>query len=137
MKMQTMTVEPEAVITATDFDRLRHLLDTHRQSDATLRRELQRRTVVAPTQVDRDVVTMHSQVRVRDLRLDETDVYTLVYPDEADLESGRVSVLAPIGTALLGARVGQVVRFEAPSGTRRLRVEQILYQPEAAGDYHL
>lgn len=131
------TPETETVITATDFDRLHHLLDTQWLGDAPLRGELQRRTVVSPTQVPRDVVTMHSQVRVRDLRLDEAELYTLVYPEEADLESGRISVLAPIGTALLGARPGQVVRSDTPSGPRLLKIERILYQPEAAGDYHL
>jgi regulator of nucleoside diphosphate kinase len=63
--------------------------------------------------------------------------YTLVYPDEADFNAGKVSVLAPMGTALLGARAGQVVEFDAPGGRRRMKVVKILDQPEAAGDVHL
>lgn len=80
---------------------------------------------------------MHSQVRIRDLGTDETETFTLVYPDEADIEQGKVSVLAPIGTALLGTHVGQVIEFGVPAGIRQLEVVQILYQPEAAGDLHL
>jgi regulator of nucleoside diphosphate kinase len=60
-----------------------------------------------------------------------------VYPDDADVNDGKLSVLAPLGTALLGASVGDVVEFRTPGGVRRLKVERILYQPEAAGDFHL
>jgi regulator of nucleoside diphosphate kinase len=80
---------------------------------------------------------MRSEVRVRDLADDEIETYTLVYPHEANINEGKLSVLAPLGTALLGARVGQIVEFDAPAGTRRLKVVRILYQPEAAGDLHL
>ena len=83
------------------------------------------------------VVTMHSKASVRGLRADESEIYTLVFPDDADINAGKLSVLAPLGTALLGARAGQVVEFAAPGGTRRLRVEKVLYQPEAAGHLHL
>jgi regulator of nucleoside diphosphate kinase len=64
-------------------------------------------------------------------------VFTLVFPAEADYERGRLSVLAPIGMALLGYRAGETVEWKVPSGVRRLKIEQVLYQPEAAGDYHL
>jgi len=74
---------------------------------------------------------------VRDLKAEESETYTLVYPDAADINEGKRSVLAPLGMALLGAGVGQVVKFDAPAGRRRLKVERILYQPEAAGDFHL
>ena len=80
---------------------------------------------------------MNSRVRLRDLRTGEDETYTLVYPEEADIDEGRLSVLAPLGTALLGSRNGQTIVVNAPGGRRRLKVERILYQPEAAGDYHL
>jgi regulator of nucleoside diphosphate kinase len=99
--------------------------------------ELNRGKVVAPGQTPKGVVTMHSKVRVRDLSDDETETYVLVYPDEADIDAGKLSVLAPLGTALLGTRVGDVVEFDAPAGTRRLKIERVLYQPEASGDLHL
>ena len=115
----------------------------YRQGEAVLEavdwphRPSNRGTVVTPDSVPKGVVTIHSLVRVRDPRSDESETYTLVYPDEADINEGKLSVLAPLGTALLGARVGKVVQFDAPAGPRRLKVEKILYQPEAAGDFHL
>jgi regulator of nucleoside diphosphate kinase len=132
-----------AMITDIDFDRLTQLIDSprFRRTHATLllrlRQELDQGKVVAPDEVPRGTVTMNSRVRVRDLRRGETETYTIVYPDDADIELGRMSVLAPLGTALLGARKGDVVKFEVPAGVRRLEVEKIIYQPEAAGDFHL
>jgi regulator of nucleoside diphosphate kinase len=131
------------IITDKDFDRLRSVVDspryraTHAMLLTALKDELERGKVVAADHVPKRVVTMHSQVRIRDLKADESETYTLVYPEEADINEGKLSVLAPLGTALLGTSVGQVVKFDAPAGQRRLRVEKILYQPEAAGDFHL
>ena len=143
MIAQNVMSAKEIVITEADFDRLSSLLDspryrsTHAASLLTLKDELERGIVVAAGDVPNGVVTMHSQVRVRDLKADEPATYTLVYPDEADINEGKLSVLAPLGIALLGTKVGQVVTFDAPAGPRRLKVEKILYQPEAAGDFHL
>src|SRR5688572_16479392 len=109
----------------------------HAMRLASLQEELNRSKVFHAEKVPRNVVTMHSRVRVWDLGTEESDTYTLVYPVDADIEEGKVSVLAPLGLALLGARVGQVVEFDAPGGLRRLRIQKILYQPEAAGDFHL
>lgn len=139
----TATSKSEILINASDFDRLQKLMKgTHFPSTdvspfVALKAELDRGTVVAPDEVPNVVVTMHSQVRVRDFKSDESFIYTLVYPSEADMESGKLSVLAPLGTALLGTKVGSLIEFRAPVGVRRLRVEKILYQPEAAGDFHL
>jgi regulator of nucleoside diphosphate kinase len=80
---------------------------------------------------------MNSKVRFVDLRTREKETYTLVYPEEADVDLAKLSVLAPLGTALLGASVGDVVECRTPGGVRRLKIERILYQPEAAGDFHL
>src|SRR5688500_8282687 len=131
------------VITDADFDRLNRLAQsrryrtTHSALLADLKDELERGAVVAPSNVHRCVVTMNSRVRVRDLRTGETETYTLVYPEEADINQEKLSVLAPLGTALLCSRAGRTIEVNAPAGTRRLKVERILYQPEAAGDYHL
>ncbi|MCC6423928.1 MAG: nucleoside diphosphate kinase regulator [Phycisphaerales bacterium] len=133
----------DVTITDADFDRLRHLVDSPRyrgvQSAATadLKEELGRGRIVAPNSVPKAVVTMRSQVKVRDMKLDETETYTLVYPEEADINEDKLSVLAPLGRALLGCHVGQVIEFNAPGGKRKLKIEKILYQPEAAGDFHL
>jgi regulator of nucleoside diphosphate kinase len=122
---------------------LKHLVDSpryrvsHAMLTATLRAGLKRSRVVGAESVPDGVVTMNSKVRVRDLKSGESETYTLVFPDDADINDGRLSVLAPLGTALLGAEAGDVVEFAAPAGVRRLKVEKVLYQPEAAGHYHL
>lgn len=132
-----------AVITEADFDRLNGLVHSRQGRvsygplAAALDQELQRGEVVAPARVPKGVVTMNSKVSIRDLRSDEREIYTLVFPKDADINQGRLSVLAPLGTALLGAKAGGVVEVNAPAGVRRIKVERILYQPEAAGDFHL
>jgi regulator of nucleoside diphosphate kinase len=131
------------VITDIDFDRLRAVaqspryLATHASAVAQLRQELDRGEVVPALKVPGQTVTMRSRVRVRDIKRRETATYTLVYPDEADMDEGKVSVLAPLGIALLGARAGATVSVHAPAGVRRLKIERIFYQPESAGDLHL
>jgi len=143
MITQNVLSRTDIIITEKDFDRLQGVVDSprYRATHATLlmglKNELERGKVVAADEVPKRVVTMHSQVRIRDLRTDDLETYTLVYPEDADINDGKLSVLAPLGTALLGTRVGQVVKFDVPAGQRRLKVEKILYQPEAAGDFHL
>ena len=132
--------EKGIVITAADFDRLHGLIESprYRTTHATLllnlKEELGRGKVIRADRVPRNVVTMRSQVCVHDLSSDERENYTLVYPEEADINAGKLSVLAPLGAALLGTRAGQIVKIDAPTGQRRLRAERILYQPEAIGD---
>jgi regulator of nucleoside diphosphate kinase len=99
--------------------------------------ELGRARTVKPTGVPPDVVTMNSTVRLRDLDTGESETYTLVYPEDADASAGRISVLAPVGTAVIGNRMGDTIEWRVPAGLRRLKVEAVLYQPERAGDYHL
>lgn len=102
-----------------------------------LRGELNRAQIVAPQEVPGDVITMNSKVALLDLDTQEEEIYTLVYPENANTNEGKISILAPVGTAMLGYRVGDVFEWEVPAGKRRLRVDKILYQPEAAGDYEL
>jgi regulator of nucleoside diphosphate kinase len=80
---------------------------------------------------------MNSQLKVTDLTTGEKMTFRLVFPSDADFERGKVSILAPIGTALIGYRAGDTVHWQVPSGVRRLRIDEVLYQPEAAGDYNL
>lgn len=103
----------------------------------SLEEEIGRCEIVGPREIPPDVVTINSQVRLRDLDADREMTVTLVFPDQADLEQGRLSVVSPIGTAILGYSVGDVVEWQVRSGTKKIRIEEILYQPEAAGDYHL
>ncbi len=102
-----------------------------------LRGELDRAQIVPPQQIPADVITMNSQVVLVDLDTQEEETYTLVYPEHANTSEGKVSILAPVGTAMLGYRVGDVFEWDVPAGKRRLKVEKILFQPEAAGNYEL
>lgn len=103
-----------------------------------LEEEISRASIIVdPTSTPGDVVTMRSRVRVRDIDTGKESVYTLVYPSESDPMALKVSVLAPIGAALLGCRVGDVVERDIPKGRCRFMIEELIYQPEAAGDYHL
>jgi len=102
-----------------------------------LQAELDRARIVTPQAVPHDVITMNSRVRLIDLDTGEEETYTLVFPENADIEHGRISVLAPVGTAILGYRVGDTFEWDVPAGKRHLQVKRILYQPEAAGDFHL
>ncbi len=131
------------IISDADHQRLEALIDSARMDSrvredylAALEGELRRARVVPAGKVPADVVTMNSVVRLRDLDSDETEEYELVYPADADMAQNRISILAPIGTAILGYRLGDVIEWPVPAGLRRLRVEEVLYQPERAGALH-
>jgi regulator of nucleoside diphosphate kinase len=97
-----------------------------------LRDELERATIVAPRDIPPGVITMNSLITVLDLTGGSRREITLVYPHEAEPASGRISVLAPLGTALLGYREGDEVEWLMPGGIRRLRIESVRSDDEAA-----
>ena len=126
-------------ITEVDFEKLRRLVEGRRSGTGPdagyldiLEQELDRADVVEAEAIPRDVVTMNSEVRLQDLDSDDIKVYRLVFPSQARTENS-ISILAPIGTAMLGYRVGDVIEWRVPKGIRRLKVLDVLYQPEAAG----
>jgi regulator of nucleoside diphosphate kinase len=98
-----------------------------------LRVELERALVLDPSRLSPSVVTLHAAVRVRDLESGHRQEVTLVSPGEADVSAGRISVLAPLGTALLGYRQGDVVERLMPGGLRRLLIEEVRQQPATDG----
>lgn len=137
-------MERKIYITEVDKMRLEELIEVadvtdnrHRQNLEALADELDKAEVVPSKAVPPDVVTMNSKVVLRDIDTSEEMIYSLVFPRDANLEAGAISVLAPIGTAILGYATGDVVEWTVPSGMRRIKIEKILYQPEAAGDLHL
>ena len=126
-------------ITEDDCERLRRLIAGRRGANPsdheyldTLEQELDRAELVEPGAIPRDVVTMNSEVRLKDLDSGETLVYRLIFPTQMRTENS-ISVLAPIGTAMLGYRVGAVIEWRVPKGVRRLKVLEVIYQPESAG----
>lgn len=128
-------------ITARDAEKLRDLIWKAQRGDYRnspylhmLSKELARAIIIEENTVPPDVITMNSQVSLVDVDTGEAMRYTLVFPEEADTVQGKISVLAPIGTAMLGYRVGDDFEWDTPGGLRRIRVEKLIYQPEASGD---
>lgn len=102
-----------------------------------LEEELARCAEVSQETVPADVVTMNSKVTLKDLTSGKEITCTLVFPEDADASQNRISVLAPLGMAILGYRVGDRISWKMPSGVHELQIEAIHYQPEAAGNYLL
>lgn len=127
------------VIIENDYERLLRLINSRRQwrheteTLEALEQELERASVVTGIELPDDVVTMNSRVRVKDLDRDHELVYQVVFPADANAGQNRISVLAPIGTGLLGYRTGDVVEWPVPSGMRRLRIVAVERQPEVVG----
>lgn len=135
-----MTLRRRILMTEDDMASLRELVRRGRAVSSRdqvhleeLDRELDRAEVVAAENLSPDVVTMQSTVRVRDVDSGTRVVYTIVYPVDADIDRKRISILAPVGTALIGYRAGDLIEWATPGGTRRLQIEEVLFQPEAAG----
>ena len=134
---------PHAPISGTDIHRLQELVRSRRYQStdskvlAQLQEYLEGRTVAPAADLPGDVVTMHSRVRILDLDTGKPESFTLVFPEEANLFERKMSVLAPVGAAVLGARVGETLHVQVPAGMRQIKVIRLLYQPEAAGHFHL
>lgn len=131
-------------VTANDLKRLNELLavaETFNYRDRndlkSLETELQRAKIVESRNVPPTVVTMRTKLLFKDLDDGTQTEVTLVYPAEADINAGKISVISPIGTALLGYSKGDTIEWAVPAGIRRIKIMDILYQPEAAGAYDL
>ena len=131
-------------ITEPDYNRLSALIEKTREGNGVdrqylnkLETELDRAEIVGAKDIPANVITMRSTVRLKDLVSGEENTYSLVFPTEADFSQGKISVLAPIGTAILGYKSGDTIEWTVPSGLRRLKVDKIIYQPEAAGHFDL
>lgn len=133
-----MAKQPSIVVTSTDYQRLNAILDSLPHSDAYdhLIDELERAQIVAPENVPADVVTMRSTVTFTVVSTGRTFTYTLVYPQDMDEAGEKLSILTPVGSALLGLSVGQEIEWPvADDKTTRIRIDSIAYQPEKAGDF--
>jgi regulator of nucleoside diphosphate kinase len=126
---------PQIFLTQSDMNRLLELIDSQpRKQVEKLEGELVRAVVVPRKEIPADVVTMNSRVIFEIESTGERREITLVYPKDADIDSGKISVLVPIGTALLGLRIGQSIDWELPNGRKqRYRIVEVPFQPEAAG----
>lgn len=136
-----MYAAPDITISSLDAERLENLLASLRSSDfpgkEELEAELARADVVDPEEIPPTVVTMNSTVRFRVLSTGQSFEMTLVYPRDADGSGSRISVLAPVGSALLGLSQGDEIEWPKPGGGMlQVRIEEVTYQPERAGELH-
>ncbi|MBE0585199.1 MAG: nucleoside diphosphate kinase regulator [Desulfofustis sp.] len=136
-----MSKKPKIVVSSLDAERLENLLDSlpHNAfpSRTELEAELERAEIVDPQNIPPTVVTMNSTVRFGIDSSGEEFCLRLVYPNESSLDGSTISILAPVGSALLGLSQGDEIEWPKPGGGMvRVRVKEITYQPERAGEYH-
>lgn len=131
----------EIYITEYDMEKLRAIIEIYGGNDnpylENLEDELDKARVVDPKNIPDNVVTMNSIVRIKDLDTGEEKTFTLVFPGKTNITENAVSILAPIGTALIGYREGDIIEWEVPAGTKRFQVMDVIYQPERLGNYDL
>ncbi len=129
----------EIYITERDMERLQALIDIGGKKDAAylerLEEELDRAKVVDPRDIPDDVVTMNSSILVKDLDTNEEKTFVLVFPGKVNMTENSISILAPVGTALIGYKEGDVIDWEVPAGTKRIQIIKVIYQPERNGNY--
>lgn len=126
-------------VTDLDYQRLSSLAaQTESDTGLALEEELSRANVIAQKDIPPTVVTMNSRVKFVDEITGQEQEMTLVYPKDANLEKSQISILAPIGVALLGLSVGQAIDWKLPNGSvKKLKVKEVLFQPESQGQYGL
>lgn len=136
-----MNSRPDVIISSLDAERLERLLASLPEDafpgKTELEAELARAEIVEPRDVPPTVVSMNSTVRFRVASTAKEFTLTLVYPRDMDGSSSKISILAPVGSALLGLSQGDEIEWPKPGGgTLRVRIEEIVYQPERSGEYH-
>ncbi len=127
------------LITEKDLTRIKHIL-SFQKSEAfeRLEFELDRAEYIADNEVPADLVTMNSKVKFLNIQDNKEMIITIVYPSDSNFAEGKVSVLAPLGSALIGLRVGQEIDWTFPDGKiKTLKILAVPYQPEANEDWHL
>ena len=131
----------DIIISSLDMARLRSQIDKARSGGINapinlnpLISELDRAKVLPPEKMPPDVVTMNSIVKLDYLNSNKTMQIEIVYPRQADTAKQKISIFAPVATAMLGYRKGDIIKLEVPGGLAELRIADIVYQPEAAGD---
>ena len=136
-----MDKKPAIIVSTLDMDRLDTLLESLKENDfpgkTDLRAELDRAEIVEPQQVPPTVITMNSTVRFVVESSRQEFQLTLVYPKDADSSGGTISVLAPVGSALLGLSAGDEIEWPRPGGgLMKVRIVEVVFQPERVGEFH-
>jgi regulator of nucleoside diphosphate kinase len=135
-----MNLKPTIMLSTTDLARLEHLLSQlppHSPEVELLEQELERAIVVKPAEMPPDRVTMNSRVQFSVGNSSQSQTLTLVYPKDLDSSGEKISILAPVGSAILGLAQGDEIAWPTPANpAQKIRIEAVLYQPESAGDLH-
>jgi regulator of nucleoside diphosphate kinase len=134
----------QIILSKTDYSRIQKSLEYAKKKNSigpneaeNLINELHSASVVDPHEVPPDVVTMNSIVKISFLDSDKTMQFQIVYPGAADIKENKISIFSPVATALIGYRVSDEIEWIVPSGLTKIKIEEIVYQPEAAGHFHL
>ncbi len=134
----------QVILNKLDYLRIRkHLMEAQNRKTIDpanaekLARELESGVQMEPKDIPSDVVTMNSVVKISFVGEEHRQEFRIVYPDQADFRMKKVSIFAPIATALIGFRVGDLIEWVVPGGLKKIKIDGISYQPEAAGDYSL
>jgi regulator of nucleoside diphosphate kinase len=134
----------ELIVNKLDFARIkkcigdaRYFKSINKVEAERLIKELESAKVVEPEAIPSNVVTMNSIVKMTFLNNHKQVQFQIVYPDQANITENRISIFSPIATALIGYKVGDEIEWIVPAGLTKIRIDEIIYQPEAAGDYHL
>jgi regulator of nucleoside diphosphate kinase len=136
-------MEKTMFITVNDYQRITGLIEfaSVKNKNPEIANRLLQELKVAKTfpqdRISDNIVTMNSRARLREITSGREIEITITYPQDADSREQKVSVLSPIGVALLGCREGDVTSWRVPGGVGRFKVEKVIYQPEAAGHYYL
>lgn len=136
-------MENKMLITINDYQRLNGMIEFSslklKMPDIVnrLHDQFKAANMLPQERISNNVITMNSRVLLKELSNGREAEVTITYPQDADSREGKVSVFSPIGVALLGRQVGDVVSWKVPTGTGRFEVSKIIYQPEAVGHYYL
>ncbi|HEY6083387.1 MAG TPA: nucleoside diphosphate kinase regulator [Chitinophagaceae bacterium] len=143
-KVKTSTRKKQTLITQNDYDRLIEIIRQGKSlgtlsvgSLEKIGEELKKARIIEQAKIPADVVTMNSKVEITDMATHRKMTLQLTYPDSADIKQQKISVFAPVGTALIGYRAGDEIAWEVPGGKKVFKINNVVYQPEAAGDFHL
>ncbi len=134
-------MKKKILITRKNYDRLIEAISQARSLGTAngnldkIGEELKKARIVEPEKIPADVVTMNSTVEVVEKVTRKKMTLQLAYPDAADIRQRRISVFAPVGTALIGYREGDEIEWEVPGGRKTFRIQKLVHQPEAAGNF--
>ncbi len=133
-----MSKQKNIYITEIDLERLNTIIE-NMPSNVTekLEGELARATIVKSEEIPASIVSMNSVVRFKNLESNQESEVQLVYPENANSDENKISIVAPIGTALLGLSEGDSINWPTPSGNTTLEIVKVVFQPEAAGRFDL